>query len=211
MKTVWKSDWFLGVVVVLLVALFNRTSDLIPSLERKAYDLGDQGFTLDLLEPASLAELTLGPEGWTRHVCSVFTYPSALGPAPDVTGPAGLLYALSAGDVKAPGDSMTVDVLVQTQVERVTIAAEGTEALQLDYDEIEDGRSIPVHEQLNALRLVAHSSPMDPAAPSAFGIFGLEGMVEILWDAARRLPLEMSGQVKLLGHVDVRLAAVTRR
>ena len=36
----WKSDWFLGVVVVVAVFLFYRMSDLIPSLERKAYDLG---------------------------------------------------------------------------------------------------------------------------------------------------------------------------
>jgi eukaryotic-like serine/threonine-protein kinase len=36
----WRSDWFLGVMVVIVVALFNRFSDLVPSLERKAYDLG---------------------------------------------------------------------------------------------------------------------------------------------------------------------------
>ena len=36
----WKTDWFLGVTVVIVVALFNRFSDLVPSLERKAYDLG---------------------------------------------------------------------------------------------------------------------------------------------------------------------------
>ena len=36
----WKTDWFLGVAVVIAVALFNRFGDLIPSLERKAYDLG---------------------------------------------------------------------------------------------------------------------------------------------------------------------------
>ena len=36
----WKSDWFLGVAVVIAVALFARFSDLVPSLERKAYDLG---------------------------------------------------------------------------------------------------------------------------------------------------------------------------
>ncbi|MEO7726076.1 MAG: serine/threonine-protein kinase [Burkholderiales bacterium] len=38
--TFWKSDWFLGLAVVLAIVLFNRVSDLIPSLERKAYDLG---------------------------------------------------------------------------------------------------------------------------------------------------------------------------
>jgi len=34
----WKTDWFLGAVVVLVVLVFNRSSDLIPSLEQKAYD-----------------------------------------------------------------------------------------------------------------------------------------------------------------------------
>jgi serine/threonine-protein kinase len=36
----WKTDWFLGALIVVLVIIFNRASDLIPSLERKAYDLG---------------------------------------------------------------------------------------------------------------------------------------------------------------------------
>lgn len=36
----WKTGWFLGVAVVISVVLFNRSSDVTPSLERKAYDLG---------------------------------------------------------------------------------------------------------------------------------------------------------------------------
>ena len=36
----WKTDWFLGVAVVIVVILFSHLSDLVPSLERKAYDLG---------------------------------------------------------------------------------------------------------------------------------------------------------------------------
>src|SRR6476661_2253753 len=38
-KDFWKSDWFLGVIVALVVFLLSGT-DLIKSLERKAYDLG---------------------------------------------------------------------------------------------------------------------------------------------------------------------------
>jgi serine/threonine-protein kinase len=38
-KTFWKTDWFIGVVVS-LVMLFAGGSDLLQSLERKAYDLG---------------------------------------------------------------------------------------------------------------------------------------------------------------------------
>ncbi len=36
----WKTDWFLGIAVAIAVILFNNFSDLVPSLERKAYDLG---------------------------------------------------------------------------------------------------------------------------------------------------------------------------
>ena len=38
-KDFWKSDWFLGVIVALAVALVSQ-ADLVKSLERKAYDLG---------------------------------------------------------------------------------------------------------------------------------------------------------------------------
>ena len=34
----WKADWFLGVLVVALFALFSSMSDVVPGLERKAYD-----------------------------------------------------------------------------------------------------------------------------------------------------------------------------
>jgi eukaryotic-like serine/threonine-protein kinase len=36
----WKADWFLGLIIAIVVLVFSRVSDLIPSLERKAYDLG---------------------------------------------------------------------------------------------------------------------------------------------------------------------------
>ena len=36
----WKADWFLGVVIAVAMFAFNPTSNLIPGLERWAYDLG---------------------------------------------------------------------------------------------------------------------------------------------------------------------------
>src|SRR5690349_3296258 len=39
-KDFWKSDWFLSVIVALVVFLLSTGTDLIKSLERKAYDLG---------------------------------------------------------------------------------------------------------------------------------------------------------------------------
>ncbi|MBL0142888.1 MAG: CHASE2 domain-containing protein [Betaproteobacteria bacterium] len=36
----WKADWFLGAVIAVAILVFNSTSNLIPGLERWAYDLG---------------------------------------------------------------------------------------------------------------------------------------------------------------------------
>jgi serine/threonine-protein kinase len=36
----WKADWFLGVVIAVAMLVFNSVSNLIPGMERWAYDLG---------------------------------------------------------------------------------------------------------------------------------------------------------------------------
>src|SRR5688572_13135728 len=70
----WKTDWFLGAVVVVVVLLFNRFSDLIPSLERKAYDLGVQAtsrtpstqIAVIAIDDTSIANIGRWP--WSREV-----------------------------------------------------------------------------------------------------------------------------------------------
>ncbi|MEK7438128.1 MAG: serine/threonine-protein kinase [Pseudomonadota bacterium] len=75
----WKTDWFLGVVVVVGVVLFNRASDLIPSLERKAYDLGviaTSRAPLDKIAVIAIDEQSLGNLGrwpWSREVLAKMT------------------------------------------------------------------------------------------------------------------------------------------
>jgi hypothetical protein len=178
---------------------------------RKTYILRERGFLFELLEPANASEALLAPERWTRQTRSFASYPKTLPADAVITGPAGLLYATSAGNLTAPGDSMTIYVLVQTQVERVVVEVDGVEGAEIDFEESSRGTVRSVREQVQALRLVARSQPVDPTMSSAFRLFGLEGDIEILWDAARRLPVEISGQLRMLGRVQVRLASVTLR
>jgi hypothetical protein len=178
---------------------------------RKTYILRDRGFLFELLEPADGSEAVLAPERWTRQTRSFASYPKALPAGAVITGPAGLLYAASAGTLTAPGDSMAIYVLVQTQVERVVVEVEGLESTEIEFQESSADALRSVRGQVEALRLVAHSQPVEPSESSAFRIFGLEGDVEILWDRTRRLPVEISGRVKILGRVEVRLASVTLR
>jgi serine/threonine-protein kinase len=75
----WKSDWFLGVVVVAAVLAFSGWSDLIPSLERKAYDVGVQAtartpsdrIAVIAIDDTSLANLGRWP--WSREVHAKMT------------------------------------------------------------------------------------------------------------------------------------------
>ena len=75
----WKTDWFLGVAVVFCVALFNRSTDLIPSLERKAYDLGVVATSrtpLDKIAVIAIDEQSLANLGrwpWSREVLAKLT------------------------------------------------------------------------------------------------------------------------------------------
>jgi eukaryotic-like serine/threonine-protein kinase len=70
----WKTDWFLGAVVVLVVLAFNRWSDLIPSLEQKAYDLGLQSTSrlpsdkvaVIAIDDTSIANIGRWP--WSREI-----------------------------------------------------------------------------------------------------------------------------------------------
>jgi len=75
----WKTDWFLGVVVVVCLVLFNRTSDLIPSLERKAYDLGVVATSRTPLDKIAIIAIddqslaNLGRWPWSREVLAKLT------------------------------------------------------------------------------------------------------------------------------------------
>src|SRR5437016_4121387 len=70
----WRSDWFLGAVVVLVVLAFNRASDLIPSLEQKAYALGVQSTSRQpsdkvaviAIDDTSIANIGRWP--WSREI-----------------------------------------------------------------------------------------------------------------------------------------------
>src|SRR5215213_4858923 len=70
----WRSDWFLGAVVVAAVLLFNRFNDVIPGLERKAYDVGLQAsahspserIAVIAIDEASLSSIGRWP--WSREV-----------------------------------------------------------------------------------------------------------------------------------------------
>src|SRR6185436_19833992 len=75
----WKTDWFLGLAVVIAFVCFNRVTDLVASLERKAYDLGvqasnrapDPDIVVIAIDDTSIANIGRWP--WQRDVLARLT------------------------------------------------------------------------------------------------------------------------------------------
>ncbi|HXU41297.1 MAG TPA: serine/threonine-protein kinase [Burkholderiales bacterium] len=75
----WKTDWFLGLAVVIAFVCFNRVTDLVASLERKAYDLGvqasnrapDPDIVVIAIDDTSIANIGRWP--WQRDVLAKLT------------------------------------------------------------------------------------------------------------------------------------------
>jgi len=82
----WRKDWFLGLVVALVLA-FSGSSDLVQSLERKAYDLGVRAtdrapsdrIAVIAIDDASIANIGRWP--WPRDVHAALTDRLATGKA----------------------------------------------------------------------------------------------------------------------------------
>ncbi len=178
---------------------------------RKTYTFFERGFLLDVREPDSLGQMVAPPESWTRTTRTFSPYPEGLPAGATVTSPAGLLWVASGAHLDAPGDSVVVYVMVQARVERVTARVVDVAAVPVDFLEESFAGLTPVRGQRRVLRVVATGEPVGAGGASAFRLFGLEGDIAILWDPERRLPVELAGQVKMLGQVEVRLVSVTLR
>ncbi len=74
----WKTDWFLGLVVVVLM-LFAGGSDLLQSLERKAYDMGVQASSRSASERIAVIAIddtsiaNIGRWPWSREIHAKMT------------------------------------------------------------------------------------------------------------------------------------------
>ena len=61
---------------------------------------------------------------------------------------------------------------------------------------------------LDTLTLELVSRPVDENAPGSFRLFGLEHGIQVVWEPHRRVPLRISGQVRLLGQIVINLEEI---
>ena len=178
---------------------------------RKVYRLLTSGFVLERREPAGATETTLPPQLWSLVSRTRSTYSPAPPAGSVVTGALGLVCTVPADRLSAPGDRATFYVLVRDQLEEVVLAVDRVEPFQAEF--VEEGASsrTQVKAPLDAVAITVASRPLDASTGTMFRVFGLERSIRVVFEPTRRLPLQITGQLGMIGQFTINLERVATR
>jgi CHASE2 domain-containing sensor protein/tetratricopeptide (TPR) repeat protein len=153
-----RADWFLGVVVAITIIVFNLSSDLVRSLERKAYDLGVRATSRDPAKNIAIIAIDresldrIGRWPWSREVLAKMTDQLAAAKAKVIAN----TILLSEPQID-PGYQYVVKLLEIAQ--RAAPPSEGAAPVPAAGDHVRDFVALlkEAEEQLNTDRKLAQS------------------------------------------------------
>jgi len=193
-------------------ALQRTQHDRDGKLRLRTYRFGSAGAYQRTFWPATPGEKSLPPDRWTKTSEGLRAYPVDPGQQP-VVEPTGLLYAISAAALNQPGDALEVLVFRRRDTQTVRIEVQSPREVTVRYDELRAEGAVERAGKVQALRLSLQGLPIaggDPADDD-LELLGLRGRLELLLEPATRAPLQLSGNVKVVGAVTLRLTAVRPR
>jgi hypothetical protein len=192
-------------------ALQRTQHDQQGKLRFRTYRFGEEGAFQRTFWPATPAEKALPPTRWTETTEGLRAYPEAPGSRP-VVEPTGLLYLVAASGLDQPGDSLEVLVFRRRDTQTIRIDVLPPKDVRVQYDELWPRGTLQRQGTVRPLRLALQGLPVPGGDPDEdLELLGLRGRLELLLDPATRAPLQLSGNVKIVGSVTLRLAAVRPR
>jgi hypothetical protein len=153
-------------------------------------------------------EEKLPPEQWT--MASEGPRPYGWVPDGPVLEPTGLIYAIAAAPLLRPGDSADFLVFQRRVLQRVEVRVAGTRPIAVDYQDLTSGTAVRGPARIDALRLVITGDPDTAGSDDELELLGLRGALELYLDPATRAPLQLSGNVAIIGAVTLRVRSLRR-
>jgi hypothetical protein len=147
-------------------------------------------------------------ERWTRATEGLRPYGRE--PAGPVLEPTGLIYAIAAAPLLQPGDTADFSVFQRRVLQRVEVRVADTRRIDVDYREVTAAGSRRQRGRVEALRVVVRGDPGTSGSSDELELLGLRGALELHLDPATRAPLSLSGNVKVIGAVTLRLQSLRR-
>ena len=134
--------------------------------------------------------------------------PAELAAEDVVTEPSALFYMLSAADFSKPGESRSLVLYSRDALMRVELKALGMESLRVDYVEESPSGTRKVKGRKDAMRIGITARPLVDTG-SEFELLGLRGDVSMYLDPETGAFLQMTGKIKVVGTIHIKLQSVT--
>jgi hypothetical protein len=164
-------------------------------------------------QPANSDEVKQPPADWTDTLGSFYAYGAGVDNCSQILEPLVLLYLASAADWLKAGSPVRVCVFGKKQLHQVQVYREGIKKVQVDYVTRTADTIIPRKEKIEAVRLACRTRSLAASGEQAepFSFLGLKGDFDIDIDRNTRIPVQVSGEVRGLGQLDIKLQDVVLR
>ncbi len=159
-------------------------------------------------EPKNSDEAKRPPDAWSKTRSTFHPYGPARADCPQVLDPAALFYVLSAIEMSQGDPPLTLCVFNKKALYQVDIHAAGSERMPVSYTQRRGATEERVETETEVLTIAISSRPLEPVAqkPEPFEFFEMRGDVQISFDPASRLPVQVRGTVKNIGETTFRLS-----
>jgi hypothetical protein len=180
---------------------------------QRTYRFTDVGAYHYTRRPADSRQKSLPASQWTDLSQGMRAY-SPSTPSQPVTTATVLLWMASAAELSRSGDRLEALTFSRRHLNRVTLQVTGQRTVNVDFTEQDPvSGSSRRRASVDALVLKLSATPADaqPDDEEPFELLGLHGDLELLLDPRTRVPLQLRGQVKIIGQVTIRLRRAVLR
>ena len=171
----------------------------------RAVRFSDRGVATTTRRPNS-GEETKDNQQWTNASAGYAAFPHWAGTDLTVAESLSVFYVLSAAPFEKQGDRVQVPTFSKNNLLLLELTLMGRQKVKVDYIEQSGSAERRVKGSVEALEILVDAKHLDPDSNEAHMEFmGLGGDITILLDPTTRVPLEVSGKVKVAGNVKIRL------
>ncbi|TDI78168.1 MAG: hypothetical protein E2O81_03215 [Betaproteobacteria bacterium] len=176
---------------------------------KKTYRFTDKGVFKFTRQPIDKKESLQIPEKWSAVKERFYPYvPDKIG-CLDITVPMPVVYFISASKISDFEKTVTICVFNKKEVIYLDIRKESMESIQLDYIRKKGDQETQRNTLISTyvLSLKARSTTTNRLI-SDFTFVGLQGNIKIYIDPETRIPVQLKGDYKGLGEVELKLQKV---
>jgi hypothetical protein len=147
---------------------------------------------------------------WTDRSDDLRLFPADAAGA-TIAEPVALLYAIGAAPLEKPGDQLELFAVIRKQVFRVRAEVGNPKEIKIDYKEHSSTGTARRKGKTTPLRVLVRGEGLNPDDDEEFGFLGLRGDIEVYLQPETRVPLRLTGAMKVIGKVAFHLREVSLR